>query len=163
MFDDYTHRFENAGCADPELRRLYGAFMLLQEKWTLFIVHHLLGGPRGFNELGRTALGVNTTTLSQRLDLLERAGLLTRTVHSTMPPRTSYELTEAGRGLAPVIEAIGAWGERFAGSAACAGEQLPCPLSGTADGERADAAAPAGSGPSVPARGSEQGGSGPNR
>ncbi len=141
MFDEYAHRIESAGCGDPALRRLYGAFMLLQEKWTLFIVHHLLGGPRGFNELGRTALGVNTTTLSQRLDLLERAGLVTRTVHSTMPPRTSYELTDAGRGLAPVIEAIGAWGDRFAGAKG----MPPCSLMGAVPGERLGDADPAGS------------------
>jgi DNA-binding HxlR family transcriptional regulator len=119
MFDDYAHRFESAGCADPALRRLFGAFLLLQEKWTLFIVYHLIDGPQGFNELSRSALGVNTTTLSQRLDLLERAGILTRTVHSTIPPKTSYELTEAGHGLRSVIEAIAAWSERYAGDAPC--------------------------------------------
>lgn len=119
MFDEYAHRFESANCADPSLRRLFGAFMLLQEKWTLFIVYRLLEGPLGFNELGRSALGVNTTTLSQRLDLLERAGIVTRTVHSTMPPKTSYDLTEAGRGLGDVIAAIAAWSNRYAAPASC--------------------------------------------
>jgi len=40
-------------------------------------------------------------------------GLVCKTVQSTMPPRTSYELTEAGRALAPIIVAIAAWGERY--------------------------------------------------
>jgi DNA-binding HxlR family transcriptional regulator len=87
--------------------------MLLQEKWVLAIVHALLEGPNGFNQLSRKASPVNITTLSQRLALLERAGLVTKTVHSMMPPRTTYELTDAGRALEPVIEAIARWGEAY--------------------------------------------------
>jgi len=88
------------------------AFGLLQEKWTLFIVSTLLHGPIGFNEMSRNAGRINSTTLAQRLVLLEQAGLLCKTVQSTMPPRTSYELTDAGRALQPIIMAIAAWGER---------------------------------------------------
>lgn len=102
---------EPAGCGHAP--KLMGAFMLLQEKWVLAIVHALLEGPNGFNQLSRKASPVNVTTLSQRLALLERAGLVTKTVHSMMPPRTTYELTEAGRALKPVIEAIAAWSERY--------------------------------------------------
>jgi DNA-binding HxlR family transcriptional regulator len=85
---------------------------LLQEKWVLFIVHRLLDGPLGFNELVRQAEGINTATLSQRLSLLEQTGLVAKTVHSYMPPRTSYELTEAGKALRPVIDSIEAWSAR---------------------------------------------------
>jgi DNA-binding HxlR family transcriptional regulator len=91
---------------------LLHALGLLQEKWSLFIIAALLHGPTGFNEMGRNAGRVNPTTLAQRLVQLENAGLVRKTVHSTMPPRTSYELTEAGRALQPVIEAIAAWSER---------------------------------------------------
>ena len=83
--------------------------VLLQEKWVMLIVHQLLHGCAGFNELSRKAEGVNVTTLSQRLSLLESAGILTKTIHSTMPPRTSYSLTEAGRALAPVLKEIENW------------------------------------------------------
>jgi DNA-binding HxlR family transcriptional regulator len=86
---------------------------LLQEKWTLLVVHRLMHGPVGFNELCRQADGVNATTMSQRLATLEEAGLVTKTVHSTMPPRTSYELTDAGRALSPVLEAIEAWSDKY--------------------------------------------------
>jgi len=89
------------------------AFGLLQEKWTLFIVFALLHGPAGFNEMSRNAGGINSTTLAQRLVLLEQAGLVRKTVQSTMPPRTSYDLTEAGRALSPIIMDIAAWGERY--------------------------------------------------
>ena len=103
---------EGSSCP-PLNSKLMHALGLLQEKWTLFIVSALLQGPTGFNEMGRNAGRVNSTTLAQRLANLEQAGLLRKTIHSTMPPRTSYELTEAGRALQPVIEAIAAWSERY--------------------------------------------------
>src|ERR1700681_3479566 len=82
------------------------AVALVQEKWTLAIVHALRGGPLGFNQMKRAGGGVNSTTLAQRLVLLEQVGVLRKTVQSTMPPRTSYALTAAGHALAPIIDAI---------------------------------------------------------
>ena len=97
----------------PLSHKWVSGVLLLQEKWILFIVYSLMEGPLGFNELSRRARGVNTTTLSQRLELLEREGIVTKRIHSTIPPRTSYTLTEAGCGLKRVIEAIGSWSEEF--------------------------------------------------
>jgi DNA-binding HxlR family transcriptional regulator len=82
---------------------------LLQEKWVLHIVRALLDGPRGFNELSRAVGGVNTTTLAVRLERLEREGVVSKTVESTMPPRTRYELTDGGVALQGVIDAIAEW------------------------------------------------------
>lgn len=110
---DKPDKLATIACVNPENKKLYQSCMLLQEKWVLFIVLSLLEKPLGFNEISRKAANVNTTTLSQRLSLLEAAGLVTRMVHCTIPPRTSYELTEAGRGLESVIAAIRDWGERF--------------------------------------------------
>lgn len=75
----------------------------------LHIVHSLLGGPKGFNELGREVGGCNPTTLTQRLCRLETLGLVYKTVHSVTPPRCSYDLTEAGLALESVIESIRGW------------------------------------------------------
>ena len=88
---------------------VYASIDLLQEKWTLHIIRALLEGPMGFNELGRV-VGANPTTLASRLERLERLGLLERTVHSVMPPRTSYALSTGGVALQDVIEAIDRWG-----------------------------------------------------
>jgi len=88
---------------------VHAAIQLLQEKWTMHIVRALLDGPQGFNELGRAVGGCNSATLSARLDRLVELRLIDRTVHSTMPPRTSYRLTESGIGLESVIEAIDGW------------------------------------------------------
>ena len=88
---------------------VHDAISLLQEKWTMHIVRALLDGPMGFNELGRTVGGCNPATLKARLDHLVELGLVQRTVHSYMPPRTSYELAAAGVDLQRVIEAIDSW------------------------------------------------------
>jgi DNA-binding HxlR family transcriptional regulator len=69
----------------------------------------LTGGELGFNDL-RRAVGANPATLSERLDYLEHLGLIRKTVHSVMPPKTSYALTEAGVALQGVIDAISSWG-----------------------------------------------------
>lgn len=86
--------------------------LLLQEKWVLMIVHSLLDGRVGFSELMRKG-NVNTTTLTQRLNLLVQAGVLVKTIHSTMPPRTSYELTESGLALRTVLDAITQWSATY--------------------------------------------------
>jgi DNA-binding HxlR family transcriptional regulator len=91
---------------------VHDAIQLLQEKWTLHIIRALLPGPLGFNELGRAAGGCNPATLAQRLDRLETQGILTRTVESVMPPRTSYRLSCSGYELQEVIDAIDRWGRR---------------------------------------------------
>lgn len=85
---------------------------LLQEKWVMMIVFSLLRGPVSFSELMRRG-SINTTTLTQRLQLLEQTGLLVKTIHSTMPPRTSYELTDAGRALKPIFDAITEWSGKY--------------------------------------------------
>lgn len=85
---------------------------LLQEKWVLHIIRSLLEGPSGFNALSRSVGGVNTTTLAQRLEHLERLGIIEKVVESTMPPKTRYELTEAGYELQAVIDSIDAWGRK---------------------------------------------------
>lgn len=88
---------------------VHDSIELLQEKWVLHIVRALLDGPRGFNDLSRAVGGVNTTTLTARLELLEREGIVSKTIESTMPPRTRYALTEGGVALQAVIDAIAGW------------------------------------------------------
>jgi DNA-binding HxlR family transcriptional regulator len=85
------------------------AIALLQEKWVLYIIRTLLDSSKGFNEIRRDVGNCNPSTLSERLEMLEREGIVSKTVHSTMPPRTSYILTCAGHELQAVIVAIDSW------------------------------------------------------
>jgi DNA-binding HxlR family transcriptional regulator len=77
----------------------------------MHIIRSLLrSGELGFNDL-RRSVGANPATLSERLDHLEQLGVIRKTVHSVMPPKTSYALTEAGVALQGVIDAISSWGQ----------------------------------------------------
>ena len=88
---------------------VHRAIGILQEKWVLHIIRSLLGGDKGFNELSRSVGGCNPATLAQRLDHLEKLGLISKTVTSVMPPRSHYALTPSGRELQCVIDAIDHW------------------------------------------------------
>ncbi|WP_396626953.1 winged helix-turn-helix transcriptional regulator [Luteitalea sp.] len=88
------------------------AIGVLQGKWTMQIVHALMGGPMGFNELSRAVGGCNPSTLAQRLETLVALDILARRVESSSPPRTLYSLTAAGVALQPVVAAIDDWGKR---------------------------------------------------
>ena len=113
-------RVEKRRAQLEEIKCRYGrAFALFQEKWVLFTLYYLSEGAMGFNELSRCGTGINPTTLSQTLSLLESAGLLTREVHSTMPPKTSYELTAAGQAFKPILEAMGEWSEQYLSNLPC--------------------------------------------
>ena len=89
------------------------AIELLQEKWVMFIVQTLLSSDCGFNELARLVGGCNSATLTQRLENLEALGIISKSVESGASAklaRSIYSLTEAGRELDSVIDAINAWG-----------------------------------------------------
>ncbi|GMU63889.1 MAG: hypothetical protein AMXMBFR36_01630 [Acidobacteriota bacterium] len=111
--------------ARAELCAVHDAMKVLQGKWTLQIVRALLGGPRGFNDLARAVGGCNPATLSKRLDELVELGVVTKRVESTMPPRTCYTLTRAGRALDGVVTAIERWGERHLPKPAAADPPAP--------------------------------------
>lgn len=98
------------GPNDESFCPVYASIEVLQEKWSLHIIRRLLEEESaGFNEL-RRLVGCNPATLTERLDRLEELGIIAKTVHSIMPPKTSYALTTAGLELREVIDAIAQWG-----------------------------------------------------
>lgn len=88
------------------------AMELLDERWTMLVVRELLEGSTHFNELRRGLPRMSPALLSKRLRTLERAGVVRRT---GPPGRSGYALTESGRELSTVIDALGAWGVRWIG------------------------------------------------
>jgi len=83
-------------------------------KWKPLILHYLLGGTKRFGELRRLIGGVTQRSLTLQLRQLEDHGVIRREVFAEVPPRVEYSLTERGRTLAPVLEAMKQWGETYA-------------------------------------------------
>lgn len=79
------------------------------DKWTVLVVELLSDGPMRFNELRRHIGGISQKMLTATLRGLERDGLVTRTVHATVPPRVDYELTGLGRELLVPVKALALW------------------------------------------------------
>ena len=77
------------------------------DRWTLLIVRDLLRGIKRYGELERSLEPIAPNLLAGRLRRLEDLGLVTRERYSERPLRASYELTERGRALAPVIITLG--------------------------------------------------------
>lgn len=86
---------------------------ILGTRWTLVLLRELLAGSTRFNELRRGVPRMSPALLSQRLKDLEAAGILQRAPAPGQPGVQEYTLTEAGRDLWPVIEAVGTWGQRW--------------------------------------------------
>ena len=86
---------------------------ILSTRWTLVLLRELLAGSTRFNELRRGVPRMSPALLSQRLKDLEAAGILRRTPAADQPGVQEYALTDAGRELWPVVEAVGIWGQRW--------------------------------------------------
>ena len=95
---------------------------LISNRWKVLILWDLLDGVKRFGELKKLLGGVSQKVLTANLRQMEEAGLLTRTAYAEVPPRVEYALTETGRSLRPVLEAMLEWGTRYkAGTVAAAG------------------------------------------
>src|SRR5947199_3899703 len=86
---------------------------IIATKWTPLIVHDLSEGPRRFMQLEHACPGISPRTLSERLDMLERQGVLARRSYPESPPRVEYELTEKGRSLLPIIREMRKFGRSW--------------------------------------------------
>jgi DNA-binding HxlR family transcriptional regulator len=80
-------------------------------KYKPVILFHLLKGSRRYKELQREIPGVSQRMLTLHLKELERDGLVRRTSFPVVPPRVEYDITEYGRSLESVLEAMNAWGK----------------------------------------------------
>ncbi|MFN8130277.1 MAG: helix-turn-helix domain-containing protein [Solirubrobacteraceae bacterium] len=79
-------------------------------KWTMILIRDLSEGRTRFCELERSLDGISPRTLSLRLRALEDEGIVARHTHPEVPPRVEYVLTEKGRALLPIIDAMRAYG-----------------------------------------------------
>lgn len=86
---------------------------ILCSKWTAIIIRDLAACDSRFCELERSLGGISPRTLSLRLRELEANGIVERRTYAEVPPRVEYALTEKGRALGPVVEAMRTYGESF--------------------------------------------------
>lgn len=81
------------------------------DRWSLLIVRDLLfHDDLRYGDLAASAEGMPTNTLADRLRKLTDAGIVEREQYSPKPPRYHYRLTDRGRALAPILDAMATWG-----------------------------------------------------
>jgi DNA-binding HxlR family transcriptional regulator len=86
---------------------------ILGDRWTLLIIREMILGSHRFNEIERGLPGISRSLLSSRLRNLVDTGVIER-LPGARSHLAEYYLSEAGRDLKKVIEALGAWGVRCA-------------------------------------------------
>jgi len=99
-----TRRSYNEGCIAAHALDLVG------DRWALLVVRELMLGARRFSALREGLPGISANVLTQRLEGLEAAGLVCRTLLPDPARVQVYALTDAGLGLWPVLRALCHWG-----------------------------------------------------
>ena len=103
---------------DVHQRRYYCqvelAMDLLGGKWKGVILWYLQGEALRFTELKQRIVTISEKVLIRELRELEKAGLVTRKIYPEVPPKVEYSLSEFGQTLAPLLDAVSAFGMRYA-------------------------------------------------
>jgi DNA-binding HxlR family transcriptional regulator len=99
--------FEDMRCSIAQTLEVVG------EWWTLLVVRDLLLGVTRFEAI-QERLGISRNILTDRLRTLEEAGIVERRPYQERPARYDYRLTEKGRDLWTVVNAMREWGDRWA-------------------------------------------------
>jgi DNA-binding HxlR family transcriptional regulator len=87
--------------------------MLMGDRWKTLIIWRLLAGTKRFGQLKKEVTGISQKVLTDHLRIMEENGLVNRKVYAEVPPRVEYSLTELGRSLKPILEAMRQWGEQY--------------------------------------------------
>lgn len=87
--------------------------MLIGDKCKVLILRDLMPGTKRFGELKRSIGSVSQKVLTAQLRDMEEKGLVSRRVYAEVPPRVEYSLTELGRSLKPILDAMWIWGEGY--------------------------------------------------
>lgn len=86
---------------------------LIESKWKILIIRNLLIRPWRFNELQKSLEGISQKVLTDSLRSMEADGILIRTVLQEIPPRVEYSLSDLGKSMRPIIDAMEQWGIEY--------------------------------------------------
>ncbi len=86
---------------------------LIGSKWKLLILRNLIARPWRFNELKKDLDGISHKVLTDSLRSMEEDGIITRTVYPETPPRVEYAMSELGRKMQPIMDAMKEFGESY--------------------------------------------------
>ena len=86
---------------------------LISSRWKVLILRDLFTGTKRFGELKKSLNGISQKVLTANLKEMEQCGLLTRKAYPEVPPRVEYSLTDLGRSLKPILDAMQSWGEEY--------------------------------------------------
>ncbi|WP_158597849.1 winged helix-turn-helix transcriptional regulator [Noviherbaspirillum saxi] len=103
-------------CAAPFSCPIVRSALLLGDEWVLLVLRALFRGPLRFDDLQKLT-GAATNILTTRLNRLIEGKLVEKVPYQERPLRYNYQLTDAGRGLFPVVLELMRFGEEY----------LPCP------------------------------------
>ncbi|MDD9149695.1 MULTISPECIES: winged helix-turn-helix transcriptional regulator [unclassified Sporolactobacillus] len=96
---------------EPDLCRVENALNILVGKWKPIILLYLLrDGTQRFSELKRNIPGITQKMLTKQLRELEEEDIVKRVIYPQVPPRVEYSVTQYGRTLQPILEAMHEWG-----------------------------------------------------
>ena len=87
--------------------------MLIGNKWKVLIIRDLLTGTKRFGELKKSIGKVSQKVLTTQLRDMEESGLISRKVYAEVPPKVEYSLTELGKSLQPILNAMLQWGTEY--------------------------------------------------
>lgn len=102
---DWTRRYDPFDRTCPSR----GLLNSVGDKWAILIVLSLADGPLRYGRIEQVVDGISQKMLSQRLRTMTEDGLIGRWAYEEVPPRVEYELTDLGRSLLPVAQALVDW------------------------------------------------------
>ncbi|WP_035422004.1 winged helix-turn-helix transcriptional regulator [Fructilactobacillus florum] len=86
---------------------------IISGKWTSYVLWEIYNKNNHYGGITRSLPGISTRTLSTRLKMLEKNGIINRTVYDTNPPTVAYDLTKKGKDLAPILMSMKKWSEDY--------------------------------------------------
>lgn len=86
---------------------------LIGGKWKLLIIRNLKSRPWRFNELQRDLDGISQKVLTDSLRQMIDDGLVYRIDYHENPPRVDYGLTDFGKDMMPIINALADFGNYY--------------------------------------------------